>query len=47
MIPSGLRKVEVFGRDRFQIHPVGRLDIVPVACEGGRGGSPADAQFLA
>lgn len=47
MILSGLRKIEVVGRDRFRRCPVGRIDFVPVACEGGREGDPDDAQFLA
>lgn len=47
MMLSELRKVEVVGRDRFKSCSISRIDIVPVACEGAREGSPNDAQFLA
>ena len=40
MTLSGLRKVEVVGRDRFKRCSISRIDVVPVACEGAREGSP-------
>lgn len=43
MTLSGLRRIEVVGRDRFRGCPVGRIDFVPGACEGGREGGPDDA----
>ena len=47
MTLSGLRKIEVVGRDRFRGCCISRIDLVPVACKGGREGGPDDAQFLA
>lgn len=47
MTLSGLRKIEVVGRDRSRGCSIGTIDLVPVACEGGREGGPDDARFLA